>query len=262
MKSKKYALMVTLEVVLGSSVGFFGAQLYDYISEQVALTSEKRKFEGLNDLMQKSKDGRILTLDKFKNPISVTISNFSDQEKQEVIDAVNRLDQISDNLNYTIIDNPNYNLTANINISKGAIANDSVVGITKYHYNGNYKITYPISIVINETDFMDTSTLSDYVRPTVEEMHQKKLSRVVRHELMHTLGFADLKDEKHFGKTLMWYNIKGFADVYDYTERDEYNIKRLYDNILVDVHYPKQIEYVYIDNTNKEQVVEENQLSQ
>ena len=261
-KSKKYALMITLEVILGTSVGYFGGQLFDYISEQISINNEKKKFEGIDDIMLKSKDDRILTLEKYKNPISVTISNFNEKEKQDVIDAVNRLDEISDTLNYTIIENENYNLTANINISKGAVENEDAVGITEYHYNGNYKITYPINIIINEKDFIDTDTLPDFLRPSVEKLYEKKLGRVVKHELMHTLGFADLRSEEHKDQTLMWYNIEGYNEIYDYTERDIANIKKLYDNILVDVHYPKHMQYVYIDSSTKEQSTEENELLQ
>ena len=65
-KNKNYTILLTLGIMVGSSVGYFGAQLYDYISEQVALTSEKRKFDGIEDIMQKSRNGRILATKKSK----------------------------------------------------------------------------------------------------------------------------------------------------------------------------------------------------
>ena len=55
------------------------------------------------------------------------------------------------------------------------------------------------------------------------------MSFVIKHEMMHSLGFKDLYDSKYFNKTIMFYAFSSFTNIGDYTDFDKKNIKQVYD---------------------------------
>jgi len=45
----------------------------------------------------------------------------------------------------------------------------------------------------------------------------------------------------------MWYSVDSRVDTNDYTIMDETNIKKLYDELLVEAEYPTYTEYKMVD---------------
>lgn len=255
MKKRRYVATLTFLISMALPIGYVGTSMYnDQVEKQMA-QADKEKYGNMYELMMYM-NGKVITLDKFKEPITVTLANsFSEKEKEQIVDAINKLDEISPNLNYTIINSPNISIMADININKeDKLASPLALASTTLKYNDKAKITYPIYIDIDQS-------FSNYFA-NIDMKENDILSRVVKHEMMHTLGFADLYGKEHFDKSIMWYSTENFDVVKDYTERDIANIKKLYDNILVDVHYPKHMQYVYINSSTKEQSTEENELLQ
>ena len=76
-----------------------------------------------------------------------------------------------------------------------------------------YEITYPLTIYIDQSE------------------HKKvfDLESVVKHELLHTLGLADMYDEKYKDETIMYYAI---TEKKDLSQSDVEIINRLYSNKL------------------------------
>ena len=234
----RYVLTLTLAFLFsaGFPAGYVCANLYnDAVDKQIAL-ADKEKYGDMYELMLQM-NGKVVTLEKFKEPITVTLAkSFSEKEKEQIVDAINTLDEISPNLNYTIIDSPNISIMADINIDKyDDLVSPMALATTSLKYNQKAQITYPIFIDINEP----FSTCFE----NIDIKENDTLSYVVKHELMHTLGFCDLYDEKHFDKSIMWYSTENANVVSDYTERDKACINKIYDDILVSVQHPKEIYY-------------------
>lgn len=233
----KFVLTLTIVCSLGMPFGFAGgvylAKLFDDWQSQV----DRKNYGDMYDLMLKS-NGRVVTLEKYDEPITVSLAqNFSENEKKQIVNAIESLDAISPSLNYTILENDKYSIMADINIDKGkdAIA-EHALAQTYMRYNSKAKITYPISITLDE-EF--SNCFGNYTL-----LEDNLLCRVMKHEMMHTLGFADLYDEKHFDKSIMWYSIGNAGVVKDYTERDKYCINKIYDgDTLVTVNYPSELKF-------------------
>ncbi len=242
MKRNGIVLTLSFLISVGCPMGYIALSLYnDEVEKQIAL-ADKEKYGDMYELMLDMK-GKVITLEKFKEPITVTLAkSFSEKEKEQIVDAINTLDEISPNINYNILDNPNVSITADINIDKKEkLSMPLAVATTNLNYNSKAQITYPIFININES-------YSNHFKD-IDIKENDMLSHVVKHELMHTLGFCDLYDEKHYDKSIMWYSTENAEIVPDYTERDKACINKIYDDMLVSVQHPKEL-YYSINSSN------------
>ena len=194
-----------------------------------------QKFGDLASLMKQNSKGAPLTFPISENPIPVLIEGFSDHDKQDIIKAINRLDNISDNLNYTIINNENTNIKEYITIQSNPDLKDSrAFGTATFTIDDkNALITYPIRIDIDPrcSQIYDSNGVS-------------LQSYVVKHELAHTLGFEDLTDEKYLNKSIMWHSINSGLEINDFTNFDEDNIKKIYDEYCVEVTPPTRLQFL------------------
>ena len=243
MKKRRYVATLTFLISMGLPIGYVGTSMYnDQVEKQMA-QADREKYGNMYELMMHM-NGKVITLDKFKEPITVTLANsFSEKEKEQIVDAINALDEISPNLNYTIIDSPNISIMADININKeDKLETPLALATTTLEYNNKAKITYPIYIDIDQS-------FSNYFA-NIDIKENDILSLVVKHEMMHTLGFADLYGKEHFDKSIMWYSTENFDVVKDYTERDKECINKIYDDILVSVQHPKEMYYSVNSSTN------------
>lgn len=240
---RKIQMILTLSVVcpVGFCLGYLGAKGIDNFISNFNVPAEKQKYGDLYELMLKNSTGKVITLKDFKEPITIQFAeNFSDNEKKQLVEAINALDDISPNLNYQLLDDGNYSITADISVYKSnELKRPTSVAETYLSFNGKGKIVFPISINIKKS-------FSDYYE-NVDYSESDYLSYVMKHEMMHTLGFADLYDRKHFDQTIMWYSSENTNVVKDFTPRDKASIKKIYDDILVSVNYPTQMN-VYIEN--------------
>lgn len=200
----------------------------------------KESYGELYDLVFKTDNGMPVRLHDFNKPITVALNGFNEKEKKEVVDAINRLDNISDSLSYVIYDNEDKKLTANINIYNDEnYRNTNNHSLANTYFNcssSSAEINYPITITIDKNCY-------NYY----DEHGVNLLNYVIKHEMMHTLGFCDLYDEEYFNKSIMWFSVDNTVDVNDYTVMDEVNIKKLYDDVLIETEYPEYVKVERVD---------------
>lgn len=233
----EYILTLTILCPITAALGYAGAMCVDDMIQDHYAQVDRKNFGDMYDLMLKNSNGRVVTLEKFKEPITVRLAqNFSEKEKAQLVDAIQTLDDISPNLNYTLLKDDDYTVSTNIYVQKGGdCLGEMALATTEMKYNSRAKIVYPISINF-EKEF------SDYFA-NVDISESDLLSHVMKHELMHTLGFADLYTPEHFDKSIMWYTIDNAVAVDDYTERDKKCINKIYDDMLVTVKHPSQMRF-------------------
>lgn len=238
----KMILALSIVCPIGFCAGFLGARGAEKVISNINEQVERQKYGDMYDLMLKDSFGKTLTLENFKEPITVRIAeNFSDNEKKQLVSAIDALDEISPNLNYKLLDDENYTITANINVVKSEnLVNEAALAATHLDNNLMAKIVYPITIDIKKS-------FSDYYAK-IDQSSDDLLCHVMKHEMMHTLGFADLYDQKHFDKSIMWYSTENTHVVKDYTERDKACINKLYDDMLVSVQHPSKMCFT-VENT-------------
>lgn len=207
-------------------------------SKQEELKAQE-KFTGISHLMSTSDYGTPLTLPIDESPIAVVLQNFTEQEKQDAINAINRLDEISENVNYTILEKDDFaikqkiTITNNVDLEKMYPHLDHSLGVTEYKIDHEKAtIKYPIYISIDEDckDIYDTEGVS-------------LMSYVLKHEMMHTLGFADMYSKDYLDKTVMYYTVENGMEINDYSEFDEKNIRQLYDEGSISVKRSDKMEY-------------------
>ena len=238
----KLILTMTISFPVGFAAGFCGLKAINDAITSSKVEDDKQKYGAMYDLMLTNKSGRVISLPKSEKPITIQLAeNFSDSEKSQLISAINALDDISPNLNYKLLDSSNYTVSANITVAKGDLLKQSALAQTNFKYDNNAQITYPISIEFKKS-------FSDYYADTASAT-DNLLCRVMKHEMMHTLGFADLYDEKHFDKSIMWYSINNADVVDDFSERDKACINKLYDDESILIEYPQAM-YFTANNSN------------
>ena len=124
---------------------------------------------------------------KVKDQIVVNV-NMTGEERKQAIKAINDLDSISNTLNYKILDTDNSSIYADINISvdKNLQEAKEAFGNTNFTYKKETGyLMYPLNITI------DDSIVNYYSSNGVS-----LVDYVVKHEMMHTLGFKDIYDEQ------------------------------------------------------------------
>ncbi len=228
-KLKKFITRVTITTTLiGSPIlitGISYQKFQENLNKQKDIQNQER-FDGIGDLMARNQYGTPLTLDVKDEPYYVQFFNFNDEQKKEAVDAIKRLDDISQNLNYKIIDDDDIKVNQSIKIyyttteeMLNLSSNSSAIGYINYNYdNSSATISYPINIYV-----------SNYVDNIYDENGVSLLSYVIKHEMMHSLGFCDLYYDEYLNKSIMYYQVDKNLYNNDFTEFDEQNIKQIYD---------------------------------
>lgn len=156
------------------------------------------------------------------DPILIKMKDFTYEESLEVKKAVSQIDELSDNLNYIYENDSKGKPIRVIYINNNVELPNTIGGTTKYKADDlSAEILYPIEINIREG-------LINYV---YSEDHSKTLlASVITHEMMHTLGFSDLRTEKWLGQSIMYYNLSDSSDhgVAGLTEQDKKDIISVY----------------------------------
>ncbi len=177
--------------------------------------ADREAYADVRDYMLKTSDGRVLTLPINENPISIVLKNVPDEDKSSVFEAIKSLDEISTNIDYTLLENNDITIKNKIYIGDAGEL-DKALGVTTYEYNQNTaKINYPVYINI------DFDKCNKYYSSITGD---NAVSAVVKHELMHTLGFSDLYGKDQKDESIMWNTL----NLEDYTESDQNRIRRVY----------------------------------
>lgn len=247
--TKTVATIITTATLAGAPFALFAKTL-----EKKVEAAEKEP--AAHEYMLKTPTGAVLNLPLNENPIAVVLQNFSDEKKQIAIDAINELDNISKNIDYVILDTDDARITQKIiiqnNVDLEELCGPTVLGVTHMLINTKSgEINYPVSII-----------LDDNIQEIYDENGNSLLEHVLKHEMLHTLGFADLYDQKFQGKTIMFYAIDLNASFDGYTQTDIKNIIEMYDKqaeeqqqIPLYVYVPTAT-YAYFKQLNKEEDLE------
>ena len=148
-------------------------------------------------------------------PIGVVIkTNAKEKDKKVIIAAIDEINKISPNIDYVYQESEttleNYiEIYTDFDIEK-----EEYVGLFKSdinHQAGIFK--YPLKIYLEKD-------IKDHIGPNGKSYY----SHVVKHELMHSLGFKDLTSDIYSGYSVMSYQ----GTTYGFTDNDIKNIQTVY----------------------------------
>lgn len=228
LKRKLLALTISTTAILtGSLLPVLSSEIY--ADAQI----NDPKFNGIVEYMNTTESGVPLTLPIDENPIAIVFDNLSEKEKALAIEAINDIDEISENVNYVILDTDDYKISQKIIVtSDDSLSDRNLGGVASYTYNNiTGKISYPITVSLDP----------DYANFVSSNNGENMYTSIVKHEMMHTLGFKDIysKDSKY--DTIMYYDISHDERALDFTERDKMCIKQVYDNEQIKISKPDKL---------------------
>lgn len=196
--------------IIGPAVG---ARIGNYIDTAATTAFQE---ENLDDYLMQTPLGSYMKLPIDENPIAIVLGDMTNDEKKSVYQAIETLDNISTNIDYTILEKDDVSITNKIYITANDdIPADALATTTIDSKNFSGKIQYPIHI---EVDMDRCHTMHSDI--TGEDA----VSAVVKHEMAHTLGFKDLYEPKYMKESIMYYSIYQES----YTESDERRIRAYY----------------------------------
>ena len=215
-------------------VKHFSGKVFDAVSTTVlvgligsfafSLINGQCKMHGVDsNRFFKNNFGVPITLPVNKNEIQVLIDKeFSDEQKNCIAEAIDEFDFDVKGVNYKIELDPSKAQKKSIRI--GRVANDSnnglaVTDLKSRGYFGYFQ--FPINIDVQVEKIMPTNL------PT--EDNQRYLSSVIKHEMLHTLGFKDIYDKSMKSVTLMYgINDNDGTTLYDLSESDKQIVNTVY----------------------------------
>ena len=239
-------LLLNLSLTVGASSLVIGLPIaitanIDKIEDMVHPVDNTPYLKYEDDFL-KSNRGDILRLPIDENPIPVVLGEMDEQTKEYIVDGINALDEISENINYTIYDYNDFDKPSDLKyISFNMIdeiysENSDPAGVTYISWDENTaEIKYPIGIELENywaEGYWD------------EEYTQSVLTTIVKHELMHTLGFRDLYKDEDRSRSIMYimYYQLGPLTQRTFTEEDIEKIQYCYDGKEVaTTSHPNQI---------------------
>ncbi|MBE7082900.1 MAG: hypothetical protein E7378_04455 [Clostridiales bacterium] len=237
LKANPVKLLVTLTTTISASLVAFSLIIGGVLESRQPTLAEQ--YPNAYEFVLKSDFGKPLTLPLNENPIAVVLEGFDVQARNQAAAAIEQLDQISEAIDYVILDRDDAHITQKITIDGGEFfdhSQTSALGVTYLRFNNHTgEIQYPINIEIDRacTFLQDSSG-------------QGILDHVIKHEMLHTLGFADMYQDEYQDKTIMYYALSADRDVTSFTELDELNIQRLYDEQYIKVETPTHIAFYYL----------------
>lgn len=224
--------VVTMCLTITCGLGLYNG--VGFLKDEIIFNKLEEKCRGLEDLLYKTDKG-IPVIADLDDPIGIVVQRATEEQKQEIVNAVNEMNEICPNLEYTIIDKNDLKIKNKIYVYPNTDIEDEhnglhTLGLARFKYNNYYgKLEYPMTVYIDP----DVAGIKDEHGVTL-------FSYVLKHELMHTLGFKDLYDSEYFNKTIMYYNIHG--DINNFTDFDVTNIRKLYNDGAIKVEKPEKFE--------------------
>ncbi len=244
-ESKKFILKLAAggAMVLGSmgALGYLVNKLGTAILTRPVDNSNFEKYK--DDFYQVN--GNVVRLPIGNEPIAVVLNDMNVKQKEQVVQAVNALDEISKNINYTLYDGmDDYDNDNGLNYISISLVDDieeqeGAGGVAKLRYNKfTAEIIYPIEIEI-ESQWSDAYW--------DKEETKSLLTTITKHELMHTLGFKDLYDENDKQRSIMYYATQSDTQQ-SYTQEDIEKIQYCYDGMIATTSKPQNMEINQVDN--------------
>lgn len=169
----------------------------------------------LDKLLKTNQAGTKFITANTEAPIGVIIkTDATAEDKQEIIDAINEINKISPNIDY-VYEESHTTLENYIEIyTDQDIKKENTVGMFQGfidHQAGTYE--YPVRIYLEKD-------IEDKIGPNGKSY----FSHVIKHELMHSLGFKDLTSDIYSGYSVMSYK----GTTYGFTDNDIKNIQTVY----------------------------------
>lgn len=246
-----FKILITVSVAWTGSIA--ACEATSKIMTDQYKTYHRQNFKEFEDIMLQNKDGLCLILPKQKNPITVALENFSNEEKQLIKDAIMDLDYLLPNIDYKVLDNPETNQYVQLRIENANDFDCMAIAETKVKYNRIGQIVFPMSMKINIDDVNYWDRCGTYEFDTL-------LTHIVKHEMLHTLGFKDIYDHEAMGKTIMYYSMGDPSANYDkYTITDIDNINKIYNSGIVEKKFPTFM--IYTQELNKTSIIKEDELT-
>lgn len=199
------------------------------------------RFSGINtSLFSKSKLGMPLVLKVKDGVIDLNIMHcFTESQLDDIKRGIMELDDIAKGFSYTTTESSSEKQNA-INIYvDNSLGSEEIAQAQFRTYNLGTNIVYPINIVFNK----------DYVNKSYID-----LTSAIKHELLHTLGFRDLyenKDRNH----IMYFESLGNG--LNSEEREALNQVYSTKWTGVSVKKPTDIEYIFEEETAQTETMED-----
>ncbi len=163
-----------------------------------------KRFEGVNQ--------ELFVNNAFNIPVTLPISNgtvnlnikkcFNREQLNQILKGISELDDVAKGIDFTVSFsdrdmNKSINIKSYTDIRDQSIVDDSY-GFANIRANAfSGKITYPVNLYLNTKDI---------------DSNSKNCSSIIKHELMHCLGFTDLIDDEYMDY-LMYYTDCGNKDL-------------------------------------------------
>lgn len=176
-----------------------------------------------------------LTLPLTNKDIQVMIDeNFSSEQKQCIKNAVEELDVELTGVTYKVELDNSKKAFKSININRAESDSGYGLAVTKINSTGFWGyINYPIKMEVQIDKIVPQENL--------DKNDTDYLKGIIKHEMLHTLGFVDIYDSAEINKTIMYYeSCKGPDYIHDLTKDDLEMVNSVYkvknnDNLKFDV---------------------------
>lgn len=155
-------------------------------------------------------DGIMRTLPVGKDGVNVLVNNsFSKEQKQAIAEAIAELDDYLLNVDYNIYLDPSQ-------------APDRCITFEEVDFPGTHTGEATTTCIKNYPYFLYPIKISidaDKVTEQNGELNVELFKAVVKHEMLHTLGLADIYDEQYKTKTIMYHTFNSETPT-DLTQAD------------------------------------------
>lgn len=252
MDKKKLIDKIETGIIITMSIGLTGFGV-KYLVDHLRVVNDKKQLGEIYDDFNHNFNGSITKIWDTDKPIPVYLmGKMKEESKEHIIQSIKSLDEITTGVNYEIYnceDENDKNLPVrhiSISFKKNMGNNLGCCFFSANKFTG--KINYPINITIAQS-------YDDYLYNHYFHDGKNDLQQVVKHELMHSLGFRDKYEKKEKQKTIMYGNNDEYA-AHDYTLEDKYKIQKVYDG-KVTVEYPTKL-VLFNDNKTTDINFDEN----
>lgn len=149
--------------------------------------------------------------------------SFTNEQKSHIAQAIRELDMDLKGVKYNIMLNSDKAGIKCINITNNSEVSSWTQSVAKTHtaYNLFYgNIMFPVEIEIY------TKAYANYFKDN--NFSSKYFSALVKHEMLHVLGFKDVYDESYVDKTIMYGHLDHRDRIFDLSSYDIYMANKIY----------------------------------
>ena len=226
---------------------------------------DNEKFEKYKEYFNRTEYGDLLRFETSKNPIPVILdSTLTEDVKKQVVTSLNEMDNLLDTVNYKIYNGENGANQSGLEYIKIKMLDDfDNYGIKDFAGGftsaGHATTETDLGPVPGEIRYNELkATISFPIQITIDATYTDKywnddktksmLDTIIKREIMRTLGFKFLNDEKYKDSTIMWSDLTTTSP--DFTDSDIEMIQYCYNGKKVaDVKTPKKY-YTYCTKPN------------